>query len=156
MQRAMPLRILDRLVGLVAAAAVAATVVITCTAVFFRYVLNDSLPWPEEIDGYLLIWISFLGAYLAARDGQHLGVDIVVDLLPPGGRRVLRSVLDLGLIGLFGLVLFYSLRWISISGGREIMTLEISKGFFMVAIPISMVLLMLATAVTLVRRWTRP
>ena len=134
----MLVRVLDAMVATIAAVAVAATVVITCLAVFFRYVLDDALPWPEEIDGYLLIWISFLGAYLAARSGQHLGVDLVVDMLPRAGQRVLRSLIDLCLVALFGLILFYSLRWISFSGGREIMTAEIPKGIFMAAIPLSM------------------
>jgi TRAP-type transport system small permease protein len=149
------LRVLDAVVAAVTAATVAATVVITCLAVFCRYVLNSSLPWPEEIDGYLLIWISFLGAYPAAREGHHLGIDLLMDRLPAGGRRVLRTLVDAALIALFAVILVQSLRWIGVSGGREIETAEIPKGIFMSAIPISMALLIVAILADLVRRWTR-
>jgi TRAP-type C4-dicarboxylate transport system permease small subunit len=150
------LPVLDRIVAAVSAAAVAATVIITCLAVFCRYVLDSALPWPEEIDGYLLIWISFLGAYLAAREGQHLGIDMLMDRLPEGGRRALRSAVDLALVLLFALVLVYSLRWIRVSGGREIETAEIPKGIFMSVIPLAMALLIVALAADMLRRRKGP
>jgi TRAP-type transport system small permease protein len=150
------LRALDRIVAAASAAAVAATVVITCLAVFCRYVLESALPWPEEIDGYLLIWISFLGAYLAAREGQHLGIDMLPDRLPPAARRALRTVVDASLILLFAIVLVHSLRWIRVSGGREIETAEIPKGIFMSVIPLAMALLIVALAADMLRRRKGP
>ena len=49
------IRLLDRVFTVAAALIVAATALITCIAVFFRSVLHSSLPWPEEISGYLLV-----------------------------------------------------------------------------------------------------
>jgi TRAP-type C4-dicarboxylate transport system permease small subunit len=46
--------------------------------VFYRYVLNDSLFWSEELARYLLVWISFLGATTAYYRGVHPGVDILI------------------------------------------------------------------------------
>jgi TRAP-type C4-dicarboxylate transport system permease small subunit len=80
---------------------------------------------------------------------------MLLDRLPEGGRRALRSAVDLALVLLFALVLVYSLRWIRVSGGREIETAELPKGLFMSAIPISMALLILAVLADLVRRWKR-
>ena len=44
--------------------------------VFFRYVLNQSLFWSEELARYLLIWLTFLGASCAYYRHAHPGVDI--------------------------------------------------------------------------------
>ena len=46
--------------------------------------------WVEELTQYQMIWITYLGAGLALRQGRHVAVDLVGDLLPPGLRRGLR------------------------------------------------------------------
>lgn len=45
----------------------ASIVVVVLTAVFFRYVLNSSLMWGEELARYLSIWLVFLGLSCAHR-----------------------------------------------------------------------------------------
>ncbi|MEX2552025.1 MAG: TRAP transporter small permease, partial [Actinomycetota bacterium] len=62
---------------------VAASAILTCTAVFFRYVLNAALSWPEEVVGFLLVWLSFAGAYLALRRDAHISFGMLVDAMPP-------------------------------------------------------------------------
>jgi TRAP-type C4-dicarboxylate transport system permease small subunit len=57
-------------------------VVIMFIQVFFRYVLNNSLSWSEELAKYLFVWMTFLGAALCLRDKVHIGVDYFVSLLP--------------------------------------------------------------------------
>ena len=47
-----------------------------------RYVFNDSIIWVEEFTQFEMIWITFLGAGLALREGRHVAVDIVDEYLP--------------------------------------------------------------------------
>ena len=51
---------------------------VTTLGVFFRYVLNNALPWAEEADRYLFIWLSFVGASITMRHKAHIAVDILV------------------------------------------------------------------------------
>ena len=51
--------------------------------VFFRYVLNHSLFWSEELARFMLVWLSFLGASAAYKRGLHPGVDVLTSHLPP-------------------------------------------------------------------------
>ena len=57
-------------------------VVVMFAQVFFRYVLNNSLSWSEEIVRFLFIWLTFWGAALNIRDKWHIGVDFFVTQLP--------------------------------------------------------------------------
>ncbi|MBU1002235.1 MAG: TRAP transporter small permease [Proteobacteria bacterium] len=55
--------------------------------VFFRYALNDSLFWSEELGRMCLVWLTFIGATVAYRRGAHIGVDVLTSRLSPTARR---------------------------------------------------------------------
>lgn len=55
----------------------AAIVLVVCWQVLSRFVLQSPSSVTEELARTLLLWIGMLGAALAYRTGQHLGLDIV-------------------------------------------------------------------------------
>ncbi len=59
-------------------------VALMLVAIFFRYVLNSSLFWSDEIVRYLFVWLTFLGAAIAVRDKAHIRVEYFVEKLPLG------------------------------------------------------------------------
>lgn len=72
--------------------------------VFCRYVLHFSLIWAEEISQYLMVWMVFLGAGLAFRQGRHVAVEMLQDALPGQLGRTMRwSVLIVSALFLAGL-----------------------------------------------------
>ena len=147
------MRLLDRVMAAVAAFLVAATAVSTCLAVYFRYVVGAALPWPEEISGYLLVWISFTGAYLALRDGGHISLDLFVDKLPERAGALLRTAVD-GLVAAFLVLLAWlSIRMILIVGNTPLETVDLPQGVFMASIPISSIAMAIALLVNIVARW---
>lgn len=71
----------------------ATMVVLVVTNVFCRYVLGFSLVWAEEVSQYLMVWVAFLGAGLALREGRHVAVEMLQERLPDGPRRATRWVI---------------------------------------------------------------
>lgn len=148
------IRILDQVLTVAAAIIVAATAVITCIAVFFRSVLHSSLPWPEEITGYALVWTSFIGAYLAARDNSHIGFDLLVDKLTAPSRKLVQTFTDIVVVGFFILLIYQSTRMLSVVGNTPLQTIEvIPVGVFMAALPICGVSITLALCLRITERW---
>ena len=74
---------------------------------FTRYVLNDSLGWTEEIARFLLIAVTFMGAIMAVRKQSHIAVEILYRYLPRPVRRVLQTVIDLGLVAFYALLAWW-------------------------------------------------
>lgn len=72
------LRRLDRVAEAICAVLLLTMVTVLFVAVVFRYVLNLPLGWPEEIARGSLVWLTFVGAYLAFRRGAHIHVDLLV------------------------------------------------------------------------------
>jgi C4-dicarboxylate transporter DctQ subunit len=57
--------------------------VIVLLQIIFRFLIHVPFPWSEELARYLMIWMGMLGAFVALREGRHIGVSIFVDRLPP-------------------------------------------------------------------------
>ncbi len=147
------LRYLDRVIEFVVGALVALTTIAVCLNVFYRYVLGSGLVWADEVPGFLLVWIAFLGAYIAARQQGHIAFDMLIEAFPPLFKRVVQAIGDLAVIGFFVLLGITSWQMIDRVGGRSIETLPIAQGVFMSVLPIASALMVVALSVRLTQRW---
>ncbi|WCK53242.1 TRAP transporter large permease subunit [Aneurinibacillus sp. Ricciae_BoGa-3] len=67
--------------------------------ILYRYVLNDSLAWSDELGRYLFLWVVFMGGTMGVKENLHPSFGSVVHSLSPAGRSVfimLGRVLTLG------------------------------------------------------------
>lgn len=94
--------------------AIALMVVAILVQVFFRYVLNNALPWPDEAARFMMLWMTGLMAPLAYRRGGFVAIDIVVAALPTR----LGALMSLVLLCIAGLVLAMaaSIGWGEVTG----------------------------------------
>lgn len=53
------------------------TVVVTLTQIFFRYVLNASLSWPEELARWAFVWMVFVGMAIGVHRNSHIAIDLL-------------------------------------------------------------------------------
>jgi TRAP-type transport system small permease protein len=65
-----------------------AMVVMVFGNVVMRYVFNSGILISEEMSRYAFIWLTYLGAMIAMREGGHLGVDTLVKKLPLLGKKI--------------------------------------------------------------------
>jgi TRAP-type transport system small permease protein len=65
-----------------------AMVIMVFGNVVMRYAFNSGIQVSEEMSRYCFIWLTYLGAMVAMREGGHLGVDSLVKALPVGGKKV--------------------------------------------------------------------
>lgn len=77
---------------------VAAITIVVAAGVFWRYVLNDSLSWTEEVARYLLIWLAAIGSIVAMHRRQHVAIDIIPQKLTGIGGGAVRLVIALVII----------------------------------------------------------
>ena len=64
-------------------------VIVIIIQVFFRYVLNNALPWPDEVARFLMLWMKGLLAPSAYRWGGFVSIDMLQRFLP----KILSNIL---------------------------------------------------------------
>ncbi len=76
-----------RLLEFLVVACMVAMVVMVFGNVVLRYAFNSGITVSDEMSRYCFIWLTYIGAMVAMREGGHLGVDTVVKHLPVGGKK---------------------------------------------------------------------
>lgn len=99
----------------IAAAALGLMVVIILMQVWYRYVLNNALPWPEEAARFLMLWMTGLAAPAVYRRGGFVAIDML-DMALPKPVSALLSLLLL-LISLAVLLMAVQYGWKHVGSG---------------------------------------
>jgi TRAP-type C4-dicarboxylate transport system permease small subunit len=79
--------------------------------VFFRYILNHSLFWSEELARFMLVWLSFLGASTAYKRGLHPGVDLLTAGLPASLRDACSHLVHIVSLLFFIAMIIYGVQF---------------------------------------------
>ncbi len=72
---------------------VALMVVVILVQVFFRYILNNALPWPDEAARFFMLWMTGLIAPSAYRWGGFVSIDMFKEMLGRFGGIILNIVI---------------------------------------------------------------
>ena len=115
---------------------------IVANQVFFRYVLNQSLFWSEELARYLLVWLTFLGATVAYRRKVHPGIDVLVARMPPAMQKASAVVTHVASIVLFAVMIWYGYQFAYFVRLQISPALYLPKWIILSIIPISGLILM--------------
>jgi TRAP-type C4-dicarboxylate transport system permease small subunit len=100
-----------RWIGVVA---VAVMVVVIIVQIFFRYVLNNALPWPDEAARFCMLWMTGLMAPTAFRSGGFVAIDVIDTFVTARIMHVLQ--LALLTVSLVVLVVGVQIGWKEVTG----------------------------------------
>ncbi len=115
---------------------VAAMSVIAVTNVIARYVFSSPIPWAEEFAGSCFIWLVFFGALLCTKQKRHLVVDALVIVLPARLQSIFRLVVDLFVLVLMVLLVYYG-SVLMLATTQRTMSLGIPKYYIYSVVPIT-------------------
>ena len=82
--------------------------------VLARYVAHEPAAWSNELATIGFAWVVFLGAAAAAKKNLHLGIGLIVNLLPARIRCALHILMHLGL----ALLMLY-IGWLAVKIGVD-------------------------------------
>ena len=112
------LKILCNLDLFLASVALAILTLVTFAAVIMRYVLKAPLLWQEEVQAFCQVWMIFLGASVAFRQGSIVAIEMVVDALPAKSKRIMEYIVDMIVIFTLTFLMVKSQQYIAQIFGR--------------------------------------
>ena len=102
--------------------------VIVLWQVFLRYVLNWSNDWTEITAVMLMSWFIFLGAAVGIRENYHLGFDVLLYVLPEGGKKHLRAISDIVVFAFAVGMIYYGMQLVLLQWPARMPALGIPEG----------------------------
>ena len=122
-----------------------------------RYGFNVSYAPAEEISTFLMIWVAYLGAGLALREGRHATIDMFQDRLPIELRRPLRALLGVVILVFFGVLAWLGIRMSIFGWSQETIATQMPTGIPYLAIPLGSIMFCMHLVLTFKdwvdRRW---
>lgn len=107
---------------------------VTVVNVVMRYIFNSPLSFAVELGRYTFVSIVYLGSIFVMRDDGHIGLDIIVDMMPAAIGNVIKKLTRI-------LVLCYLVLF-CYESGRMVMTNWANRSSTM-QIPMSVVYLVM-------------
>lgn len=140
----------------VAAVILMATIcVVVFVGVVFRYGFRAPLGWIEEIARYSLVWVTYIGSYLALRRAKHLSIDVFVKAAPSRVRKALDVVSRLVTLPLFIVMVFYGAYYAFRFMDQGTPYLELPLGYVYLILPVIGLLLVLEVCLQIVSIYRR-
>ncbi|WEM45829.1 TRAP transporter small permease (plasmid) [Photobacterium sp. DA100] len=100
---------------ILASIAISITVLVVIVNVVLRYGFVFVVPWSEELSVVCFIWAVYLGISSCYKHKLHMGVDVVVALLPPKAKRPFKFLVSLFLLALNILMAVLSYQYTMLS-----------------------------------------
>jgi C4-dicarboxylate transporter DctQ subunit len=127
-------------------------VTITFVTVVTRYVFDLPLSYIDQLVPNMFVWVTFLGASAAVKRRAHLGLSLLYDMAPAGGRAVLDALILLGCGAFFLGTAAYGVKIVSMQMENRLMTsLGYPSWFVGLAVPVGSILFV----VRAVEAWAR-
>jgi TRAP-type C4-dicarboxylate transport system permease small subunit len=141
------LRTIDRVVARwergTAVALLAVTVAIVVLQVFFRYVLNSSLSWSEEVARYLFIWAALLGFSSSVEAGRLFRFEMLAVRLPAAGRLICAALFVCAAVAFIGVLVFNGSLLVAHTASQSSPAMEMPMAIAYAALPVGGILMAL-------------
>jgi len=144
---------ITKVLGGAMALLLAAMAFIVVLSVVFRYVLNDSLTWSEELIRYMDAWLVFMGLAVAHRIGGHVRITLLFDLTPARFRRLPEAFSEAIVLILLLVIAYFGTQLVLANFDRNQMTpaLRIPIAWVYLAVPLGVALMALQSLERLLR-----
>lgn len=112
--------------------------IMTCVVaagVFWRYVLNDSLSWTEEVARYIMIWLACVGSVVAMHRRDLVAIDLLPDALSGVAGRALRILIATIIILVSGFLVYYGFLLALNAMGQSAASFKMPMFYVTVAVP---------------------
>lgn len=112
---------------IIASLILAILIVLTFAGVIWRYIFKAPFTWLEEVQTACMVWITFAAAGAAFRTGNHVAIEMIVDLMPKKVQKVVEVMISVIVMIVLGFLFVQTIPYLQIflESGRSTSMLHI-------------------------------
>lgn len=141
----------NRIVEIVSILVLVFVTITVFVSVVSRYIFTTPLEWSEEISRYAFIWVVFLGFAIAEKSGDHFRIEYFANKFPIKFRIVLEVFLNVLIFGALYLLLLQGIQYFNQGKSGISTVVQMPLNYIYIALPVSVVLMMLNRVNTFIR-----
>jgi C4-dicarboxylate transporter DctQ subunit len=105
-------KIIDRMEQRLLVTLLSLMILIAFSQIVLRNLFDTGLAWGDPLVRNLVLWVSFIGATLATKEGKHINIDVVSRWMPPRGKILVEAITGLFSSLVCALMTFAALKFI--------------------------------------------
>jgi C4-dicarboxylate transporter DctQ subunit len=87
-------------------------ILIALLQIVLRNLFATGLTWGDPLVRNLVLWVGFIGAAIATREGKHISIDVVSQWVPSQRRIVIEGIIHVSSFIICGLLTFAAVKFI--------------------------------------------
>jgi TRAP-type C4-dicarboxylate transport system permease small subunit len=125
---------------------------LTFMQVIARYVMRSPFTSTDQLARIVLVWLTFMGAAVAIREGKNIRIDTIEKLLPRQVRSFLEIFFDLVLSFLLIVLTYKGYQVMVVAGSQEVLGTPFSYAVLCASLTVGSFLMLLYVSVRLCSR----
>ena len=111
-------------------------VLLVMTLVILRYGFNSTIIGANEFIVILFMYSSAIGAAVVVGNREHIAITYFIDKLPASARRIVDIINYILIAFLNGVIIWYGMKWINITGSYLTAVLKIHQVYGQFVVPV--------------------
>lgn len=113
-------------------------IVLSFGQVILRNFFQEGILWADLFLRQMVLWVGFLGASVAVRDGKHIAIDFLPNILPGKCRPILQTIANVAAGAISAVLAFAAWNFVQFERqGDSVLFLDIPVWVFQTILPYS-------------------
>jgi len=143
--------VIDKVCSFVSITILAAMTIMYFSAIVSRYIIGSGFRGSEEFTRYGMIWLIYISAILITKNGEHLNVSVMENLLGERSRKYLIFIQRLLMIVYLGVMFAVSLQMVDIGSLQTSPNMNIPMNYVYGIFPAAFALMVVQLIFTAIR-----
>lgn len=144
-------KLLNNFEEIIASLFICCTLVLVVANIFLRYFVKTGIPWSEEAATACFVWAVYIGASAAYKQGQHIGIDLIVKHFSNNMRNVVQLIVHLILFVVIVFICSLSILYIKTTYIKVTPVLAVSSAYISCSIAVSFVFMAIRTIILIIK-----
>ena len=103
---------ISRLEKILIVALLTMMILLAFSQIVLRNFFDTGIVWGDALVRYLVVWVGFVGAAIAAKEGKHITIDVLSRWISGAGNSAIQAISHLSSAAICGLLTWAGIKFI--------------------------------------------